>query len=61
MGTIVEMHMPEDVLEAVKKQNTGNVIIAGHMASDSVGLNQILAALEERGLEVIRVSGVVAP
>lgn len=61
VGTIVEMHMPEDVLEAVKKQNIGNVVIAGHMASDSVGLNQIVAALEERGLEIIRVSGVTAP
>lgn len=61
IGTLVCMHMPEDVLKAVREQNIGNVIVAGHMASDSIGINMIIAALEERGVEVIRMSGVIAP
>lgn len=61
IGTLVCMHMPEDVLKAVKEQNIGNVIVAGHMASDSIGINMIIAALEEQGVEVIRMSGVMEP
>ncbi|SET25020.1 Nif3-like dinuclear metal center hexameric protein [Anaerobranca gottschalkii] len=61
VGTLVCMHMPEDVIKAVKEQNIGNVVVAGHMASDSVGINQFIKALEEKGLEVIRMSGVVNP
>ena len=58
---MVLMHVPEDVLEAVTEQNIGNIIIAGHMASDSVGINQIIAAIEQLGIEVIRMSGVIKP
>ena len=61
IGTTISMHMPEDVITAVKEQNIGNIIVAGHMASDSVGLNIFITALEERGLEVIRMSGVIDP
>ncbi len=59
VGTLVCMHIPEDVIKAVKEQNVGNVIVAGHMASDSVGINQLIDALEAKGLEVIRMSGVI--
>jgi putative NIF3 family GTP cyclohydrolase 1 type 2 len=59
VGTLVCMHMPEDVIKAAKEQNIGNVIVAGHMASDSVGINQLVSALEAEGLEVIRMSGVI--
>jgi putative NIF3 family GTP cyclohydrolase 1 type 2 len=59
VGTLVVMHMQEDAIKAVKEQNTGNVIVAGHMASDSVGMNRFLDALEERGLKVIRAGGLV--
>ncbi|WP_350343418.1 Nif3-like dinuclear metal center hexameric protein [Proteinivorax tanatarense] len=61
VGTIVAMHMPEDVIKAVKEQNIGNILVAGHMASDSVGINKICKALEDKGVEVIRMSGVIDP
>jgi putative NIF3 family GTP cyclohydrolase 1 type 2 len=61
VGTLVCMHMPDDTIKAVKEQNIGNVIVAGHMASDSVGINGVIAALEQNGLEVIRMSGVIDP
>ncbi|MBM7561763.1 Nif3-like dinuclear metal center hexameric protein [Fusibacter tunisiensis] len=59
VGTIVAMHAPEDVISAVREQNIGNIIVAGHMASDSIGLNAIIAAWEERGLSVDKMSGIL--
>ena len=59
VGTIICMHVPDDVREEVEKQNIGNVIVAGHMASDSIGLNIFIRELEKNGLEVIRMSGIV--
>jgi len=61
IGTTISMHMPEDVIKAVKEQNIGNCVVAGHMASDSVGINIFLAALAARGIEVLRMSGVIDP
>lgn len=57
VGTLIMMHMPDDMVKAVREQNKGNLIIAGHMASDSIGFNRILDAWEEAGLEVTRIGG----
>ncbi len=61
IGTLITMHMPEEEIKVLKEQNIGNVLVAGHMASDSVGINVFLKALEDQGVEVIRMSGVVDP
>lgn len=61
IGTIVCMHVPDDVIKAVKEQNIGNIVVAGHMASDSVGINEIISAFESEGIEVLRFSGVIDP
>ena len=61
IGTLVVMHLPDDVIKSVKEQNIGNVIVAGHMASDSIGINLVIKALEEKGLEITRMSGVIEP
>lgn len=61
IGTLVVMHVPEDVIKAVKEQNIGNVLVAGHMASDSVGINLVIKEFEAQGLEVTRMAGVIEP
>lgn len=61
IGTLVSMHVPEDVVKAVKEQNIGNWIVAGHMASDSIGINLLIAELEKRGCEVTRLNGIMEP
>lgn len=61
IGTLVVMHVPDDVVKAIKEQNIGNVVVAGHMASDSIGINLVIKALEEKGLRVTRMSGVIEP
>lgn len=59
VGTIIAMHVPLDVLKAVSEQNIGNIIIAPHMPSDSIGLLEIVKAWREEGLEVTCMSGIV--
>ena len=45
----------------LKEDNAGNLIISGHIASDSVGINPFLDRLEKEGLEVLRMGGVIPP
>lgn len=59
VGTFIGMHATPEVVEGLKKHNKSNLIIAGHMASDSLGFNQILEAWETKGIEVVRISGIV--
>jgi putative NIF3 family GTP cyclohydrolase 1 type 2 len=61
VGTLVVMHVPDDVVKAIKEQNIGNIVVAGHMASDSIGINLAIKAFEEKGLEVTRLAGVIEP
>jgi len=59
VGTIIAMHVPEAVKKAVSEQNIGNIIIAPHMPSDSIGLLEIVKAWRKEGLEVTTMSGIV--
>ncbi len=56
VGTLVGMHIPKDYIEEAKKNHI-NVVIAGHMASDSVGLNLILDRIESGGVSITSCSG----
>lgn len=57
VSTVVGMHMSEEALENAKKAHL-NVIIAGHVASDTLGLNLLFDELgKEAPLEYVGVSG----
>jgi len=58
IGTFIGMHATPEVIEAVKKHGKSNLIIAGHMASDSLGFNQILDAWAAKGIEIVRIAGI---
>lgn len=58
VGTLVEMHLPEEVISDLNKLHI-NVIDAGHMAADSIGANLYLDELEKKGIEVIACSGLI--
>jgi putative NIF3 family GTP cyclohydrolase 1 type 2 len=58
VGTIVEMHLPEEAVQELRKMHV-NVIDCGHMAADSIGANIYLDALEKGGVEVIPCSGLI--
>ncbi|MDD5040183.1 MAG: NGG1p interacting factor NIF3 [Patescibacteria group bacterium] len=58
IGTIIGMHMQEEHKKEAEKHHI-NVIIAGHISSDSVGMNFFLDEIEKRGVEVIPCSGLI--
>jgi putative NIF3 family GTP cyclohydrolase 1 type 2 len=63
VNTIFAMHCAEDDL-AKLRAHAGpqqNLVVTGHMATDSIGINRVIAAMEERGISVTRTSGIVAP
>jgi putative NIF3 family GTP cyclohydrolase 1 type 2 len=58
IGTIVGMHQSEEHRKNAEEAHI-NVIIAGHMSSDSIGMNIILDKLEKQGVEVTPFSGLI--
>lgn len=58
IGTVIGMHMSEEHRREAEKYHI-NVVIAGHMASDSLGMNLLLDELEKQGIEIIPVSGLI--
>jgi len=58
IGTIVGMHISEEHKKEAESANI-NVVIAGHMSSDSLGVNLFLDELEKRGIEIIPCSGLI--
>ncbi len=58
IGTIVGMHVSEEHKKEAEAANL-NVVIAGHMSSDSLGVNLFLDELEKQGIEIIPCSGLI--
>lgn len=57
-GTIIGMHISEKHREEAEKAHV-NVVIAGHISSDSLGVNLFLDELEKNGIEVVPCSGLI--
>lgn len=58
IGTIVGMHISEKHREKAEAANI-NVVIAGHISSDSLGVNLFLDKLEKKGLKILPCSGLI--
>ena len=59
VGTVIGMHMKDEAREEAIKNHL-NVVIAGHISSDSIGMNLFLDKLEERGaIKIIPISGLI--
>lgn len=58
IGTVIAMHQSEDHRKAAEKAHI-NVVIAGHISSDSLGMNLILDELEKRGMEIVPFGGLI--
>ena len=56
IGTIVAMHASEDHRKEAEASHI-NIVIAGHISSDSLGMNLFLDELEKKGIEIIPFSG----
>lgn len=58
VGTIIGMHLGEEHRKKVE-ENHINYIIAGHMASDSMGMNLFLDEIEKKGVDIVPCSGLI--
>ena len=56
VGTIVAMHMGDKLKAEAEKQHM-NVVVAGHIASDNIGINLFLDQLEKQGIKCQEFSG----
>ena len=56
IGTVVGMHISEEHKKEAELANI-NVVIAGHISSDSLGVNLFLDELEKKGIEIVSCSG----
>ena len=60
IDTVIYIHISYSDYIKLKQENKGNIIVSGHIASDSVGINPFVEALREKGLEVTTIKGIIA-
>ena len=58
IGTVVGMHVSEEHKKEAETANI-NVVIAGHISSESIGMNLFLDELEKHRIEIIPCSGLI--
>lgn len=58
IGTVIGMHIREENRQEAEKAHV-NVVIAGHISSDSIGMNLFLDQLKKQGIEIIPCSGLI--
>jgi len=59
VDTVVCLRVQHADLARLRQEKVGSLIVVGHNAGDSLGINPFLTALEAMGLEVTRISGVI--
>ncbi|MEM3579462.1 MAG: Nif3-like dinuclear metal center hexameric protein [Candidatus Bathyarchaeia archaeon] len=58
VDTVIYIHISPADLERLNAEGKGNLIVTGHIASDSLGINPFIRKLEGRGVSVTKI-GVV--
>lgn len=58
VGTYICMHIPDAHIEEAKKHHI-NVVVSGHMASDSLGINLLADEIEKKGVQIFPCSGFI--
>ena len=58
IGTVISMHQSEEHRKEAEKANI-NVVIAGHISSDSIGMNLLLDEIEKGGVKIDPFSGLM--
>ncbi|HEX7101258.1 MAG TPA: Nif3-like dinuclear metal center hexameric protein, partial [Nitrolancea sp.] len=57
VDSVLYIHVAPEEAQRLRADTRGNLIVSGHISSDMVGINQFVAKLEERGVEIVRMSG----
>jgi putative NIF3 family GTP cyclohydrolase 1 type 2 len=56
VSTVIYLHIDYSELAKMKEENLkGNLVVMGHLAGDSIGLNGLAARLEDIGVETVRI------
>jgi len=58
VGTVSYIHIAVEAARRLQAEKKGNLVIAGHIVSDMVGINPFIQRLREAGIQVDGVSGV---
>lgn len=58
IGTVVSMHMSEEYRKNAQEAHI-NVVVAPHIASDSLGMNLLLDELVKKGIKIIPFGGLI--
>lgn len=65
VDTLLYIHILPDELKKLKDMGygseRGHLIVVGHLAADSIGMNVYIRALAQHGVEVVRCSGALEP
>ncbi len=56
IGTVIAMHTSEEHRKEAEAAHV-NIVIAGHMSSDSLGMNLFMDELQRKGIEIVPCSG----
>jgi putative NIF3 family GTP cyclohydrolase 1 type 2 len=62
VDTVLAMHIPEEDIHKLRAEApaNANLLITGHMATDSIGINRVIDGMEAEGIAVTRTSGIIA-
>lgn len=55
IDTVIYIHISPADLEKLKADGKGNLIVTGHIASDSLGVNPFIRELERKGVSVTKI------
>src|SRR3989339_1516936 len=58
ISTIIGMHMKDTARDKANEHHM-NIVIAGHIASDSLGMNLFLDELEKKGIDIVPCGGLI--
>src|SRR3989338_818539 len=56
IGTVIGMHVSEEHKKEAMAAHI-NIVIAGHMSSDSLGMNLLMDEVQKQGIEIVPCSG----
>jgi len=62
IDTVFTMHVADPDLLRLRADPASDghaLVVTGHMATDSIGINRVIAGIEEQGVAVVRTSGIV--
>ncbi|NOJ28842.1 MAG: hypothetical protein DA328_01585 [Nitrososphaeraceae archaeon] len=55
ISTVIYLHIDySDLLKLRESKSTGNLVVLGHLAGDSIGINGLSSELIKRGVEVVK-------